>query len=156
VPKLRKALALSASDWLLIVQAIMWFAVVEFGLLLVQLKTLLSILSRGKPFDRENYTQSSMVAERAAYCVELASRLYPLRATCLKKAVALYALLSRKGFDVQLVIGAARQGERLDAHAWLEHQGQIILGAPAPGRYSTLCALENSLGGAHPQERAAS
>jgi hypothetical protein len=88
--------------------------------------------------------------------VELVSRLHPLHATCLKKALVLYALLVRRGFEVQLLIGAARDGSRLDAHAWLEHQGRIILGAPTPGRYSTLCALENSLAGTRTQEQATS
>ncbi len=44
MPRLRKAFALSALDWLLIVQATLWFSVVEFGLRLLQLRTVLAIL----------------------------------------------------------------------------------------------------------------
>ena len=160
MPRLRKAFALSALDWLLIVQATLWFAVVEFGLCLLQFRNVLAMLHGAKRSARNSHSQPSVVAsgspERAAYCVELASRLHPLHATCLKKALVLYALLARRGFEVQLVIGAARDGRRLDAHAWLEHQGRIILGAPTPGRYSTLCALENSLAGTRTQEQATS
>jgi hypothetical protein len=82
----------------------------------------------------------SAIPERVAYCVELSSRFYPFRPTCLKKALVLCFLLRRKGFDIQVQIGAAKDKGRLDAHAWVEHQGRIILGAPTPGRYATLCA----------------
>ena len=160
MPKLRKAFALSASDWLLIVEAMLWFAAVALGLRLLRLRTVLAILRGERRSARDGLSESSGVAsaspERAAYCVELASRLQPLHPTCLKKALVLYALLGRKGFDVHVIIGAARDGDRLEAHAWLEHQGRILLGATAPGRYSTLCVLESSLAGRRPQEQAAS
>ena len=159
MPRLRKAFALSALDWLLIVQATLWFAVVELALRLLQFRTVLAILHEEKRSARNSHSQAFVVAsgspERTAYCVELASRLHPFHATCLKKALVLYALLARRGFEVQLLIGAARDGSRLDAHAWLEHQGRI-LGAPAPGHYSTLCALENSPAGTLIQEQSAS
>jgi hypothetical protein len=156
VPRLRKAFALSASDWLQIARAARWFVLVEFGLRYLALCTLLRIT--GKPTSsRVVLCEAGRLSpERVAYCVELVSRLDPFRPTCLKKALVLYALLSRKGLDVQLMIGAARDGGLLDAHAWLEHQGRIILGAPTPGRYSTLCMLDNSLAGTRPQEQAAS
>jgi hypothetical protein len=72
--------------------------------------------------------------------------MYPLNATCLKQALALCAVLARRGIQTQVFIGAARATEgQLDAHAWLECQGKVLLGEPAPGRYSTLCALSDSL-----------
>jgi hypothetical protein len=156
VPRLRKALGLSASDWLVIVQATLWFAVVEFGLRLLQLKTVLAILNGEKRSVRNSHSQPSVVAsgspERAAYCVELASRLHPLHATCLKKALVLYAVLTRGGFDVQLLIGAAKARTsteaKLDAHAWLEYEGRVLLGGPGRERYATLCSLDYSNVGA--------
>ena len=53
MPRLRKAFALSALDWLLIVQATLWFAVVEFGLRLLQLRTVLAILHGEKRSARQ-------------------------------------------------------------------------------------------------------
>jgi Transglutaminase-like superfamily len=160
MPRLRKVLALSAFDVLLIFQAILWFAVVEFGLRFLSLRTLLAILHVEKRSARNSHSEPPLVAfgtpERVAYCVELASRLRPLNATCLKKALVLYSLLHRRGFDAQMLIGVARDGGRLGAHAWLESQGRIILGAPTPGRYSTLCTLESSLAGTHQHEQATS
>ena len=156
MPKVRKAFELSASDWLLIVSATMWFAVVELGLRVVRLRTLLAILQNRKRSDRENDDQSFANAERSRYCVELASRLYLLHPTCLKQALVLYALLTRRGFHLQLLIGVAKTEGELEAHAWLEHQGRVIMCGPGCERYSILCRLDSSMVGTHPKGQAAS
>jgi hypothetical protein len=146
--KLRKALALSALEWLLIAQAWMWFAAVEVGLRCMSLRTLLRIiqpLGNPRTATKEERETHRAVPQRAAKCVELASRLHVPNSTCLRKALVLYALLARRGFDAQLLIGVAKATNgQLDAHAWLECQGKILLGEPATGRYSTLCALGGS------------
>ena len=138
--KLRKAKQLSASDWLLLMRALGWLAVVEVGLRLFALKTLLGILERGGRNRDMGTGRGSASPDRAAYCVELASRLDPFDATCLKKALVLYALLKRKGVDVRLVIGATKAGRKLDAHAWLEHRGRVIIGESGDP-YAPLCTL---------------
>jgi Transglutaminase-like superfamily len=144
--KLRKTLALSASDWLLIVRAWMWFGAVEVGLRFLPLQKLLRVIQRSaRPFAKGEGAPHRANPERVARCVELAARLHVPNSTCLRKALVLYALLTRRGFDAQLLIGAAKATNgQLDAHAWLECQGKVLLGEPAPGRYSTLCALSGS------------
>lgn len=146
MPRLRRAFKLSVSDWFLILQAAFWFAVVELGLRAFQLRAVVNFLHQGSPLDQRAFRRQSASAERAAYCVELVSRLHPLHPTCLKKALVLYALLTRKGFDVQVFIGAAKtntpKGSAVDYHAWLEHQGQVILGGQGHERYATLCSLD--------------
>lgn len=146
MPKLRKAFELSASDWVLILQASFWFAVVEVGLRAFEFRALVDRLPPARPLDPRAFRQPSPSAPRAAYCVELVSRLNPLHPTCLKKALVLYALLTRKGFDARLFIGAAKRntedGSELDCHAWLEHQGEVILGGQGQERYATLCSFD--------------
>ena len=137
--KLRKARQLSAPDWILIVQSAAWFAVVEAGLRLLPLRTLARILQGRRRAPRASGRRVS--AEHASRCVDRAARLDPFRATCLKKSLVLYALLSRRGLEVELFIGAAKTGGKLDAHAWLQHQGRVITGGPATGRYAPLCSL---------------
>jgi len=144
VLKLRKAFQLSASDWLLIIQAMGWFAVVEFGLRVLKLKTLLAVLENDRPAEREGSNRAPTNAERVGYCVELASRLHPLRPTCLKKALVLFALLARRGVKARVVVGTAKSDGKLDAHAWIEHDGRVIMGGPARERYSTLCSLDGN------------
>ena len=146
MPRLRRAFELSASDWFLIFQSVFWFSVVEFGLRAFQFRVLVDFLHQERPLDQRAFCQQPTSAQRAAYCVELVSRLHPLHPTCLKKALVLYALLTRRGFDLRLFIGAAKtdadKGKELNCHAWLEHQGQVILGGQGHERYAPLCSLD--------------
>jgi len=145
VPKLRRAFELSASDWFLILQATFWFAVVELGLRGFQFRVLVDFLHQKRQLDLRAFSRQPWSAQRAAYCVELVSRLHPLQPTCLKKALVLYALLTRRGFDVRLLIGAAKtntgKGSELNCHAWLEHEGRAILGGQGTERYAALCSF---------------
>jgi hypothetical protein len=62
------------------------------------------------------------------WAVEAASRRVP-QATCLTQAVAAQLLLHRHGFPSKLCLGVARSnGEGFFAHAWLEQDGQVLLG----------------------------
>jgi len=72
-----------------------------------------------------------------AWAVNASTRLIP-RSTCLVRALAAQRLLARHGYPSTLHLGVARAPNGLDAHAWLECQGAILLGAPAPGRYTPL------------------
>jgi len=108
---------------------------------ILRFTTLTKMLSNRKLPQKARGSQSCG-AERVAYCVELASRFDPLQATCLKKALVLYALLIRSGLDVRLFIGAAKTksdlADCIDYHAWLEHQGRVILGGGKGERYIPL------------------
>lgn len=146
---LRKAFVLSVSDWILIAQAWIWFGLVEVGLNCLSLKKLLQIIQRegdGQAIDEKQEKELRRpTPERVAYCAGLAARLHALDATCLKKALVLHALLARRGIKSQLLIGAAKaENGQLDAHAWLECHGKVLLGEATPGRYLTICELAGS------------
>lgn len=68
---------------------------------------------------------------------------YVPKASCLTQALAALLLLRKSGQNVEMKIGVAKDDRsRLIAHAWLEKDGQIILGEiPDQGRYVTLEAL---------------
>lgn len=142
MPRLRKVLALPSSDWLLIVQAGAYFLALDLGLRVFNLRTLLTILERGKRTQSRGSTKRSASPEHVARCVELASRVSPYRPTCFKKALVLYGMLKRKNVRVEMVIGAAKSGQDLDAHAWVEYQEQVILGGPSTERYGPLCHID--------------
>ena len=46
--------------------------------------------------------------------------------TCLRRALTLQRLLAKRGISTELKIGARKDNGQLNAHAWLEYQGQII------------------------------
>jgi len=150
VHRWRKAFELSFSEWLLILRAALWLGLIEIGLRVLRFNTLIEKLDQQRPPDKALVVPPRS-AERFAYCVELASRLYPLEPTCLKKGLVLFALLTRKGLHVQLWIGAAKSntepGAPIDYHAWLEHEGKVILGAANRERYIPLYCFNRSQAG---------
>jgi hypothetical protein len=59
--------------------------------------------------------------------------------TCLHRSLTLWWLLGRRGFASDFVLGARKRDGRLEAHAWVEHQGAAINDDPAVvGEYLVL------------------
>lgn len=65
--------------------------------------------------------------ERAARLVDGIGR--RIRARCLTKALVLHAVLNRLGTASQVVVGASIQAGQLRSHAWVERDGQSLLGS---------------------------
>jgi len=65
-------------------------------------------------------------AQRLAELANIAGRHGPITATCLRQALLLYWLLRRRGLAPELKIGVRRQGDLLDAHAWVELDGHAL------------------------------
>jgi hypothetical protein len=57
--------------------------------------------------------------------------LLPTDSRCLMQSLVLTQVLARRGIETRLVI-AVRPGERLVAHAWIEHGDEALLPAGAP------------------------
>jgi hypothetical protein len=62
-------------------------------------------------------------AESLAELAKIAGRRAPLAATCLPQALAVYAVLRRRGLDPVLRIGVRKTEDRFEAHAWVELAG---------------------------------
>ena len=65
-------------------------------------------------------------AHRIARLVGIAANHGPYRATCLRQSLALWWLLRRRGIPAELRIGVRKEGGALEAHGWVEHQGQAL------------------------------
>jgi hypothetical protein len=87
-------------------------------------------------------------AEEAARLVLHAAERLPLRTNCLDRAVALWWLLSSRGVAAALRVGVRKDGETtLAAHAWVEHDGAVLLDEEA-GRFAALdAAIFGSMNG---------
>jgi hypothetical protein len=72
----------------------------------------------------------SVPAASLAWLVNAASRYSLAKPSCLHDALALSWLMSKHGIPSTLQIGVMRSAGDLAAHAWIEHNGQIILGQP--------------------------
>ena|SRR5437762_93144 len=82
--------------------------------------------------------RSSLSPEQSSAAVRHVSRYVPF-ATCLAQALALRRLLARHGCVSVLNLGVRNPpGGRLQAHAWLEADGRVILGHPGAIDYQRL------------------
>ncbi|PIE02465.1 MAG: hypothetical protein CSA81_07310 [Acidobacteria bacterium] len=63
------------------------------------------------------------------FLFKLAESNHVLKPNCLRSSLALRSLLSKRGFETELQIGAhIEKEEGLDAHAWLEYHGEVVYG----------------------------
>jgi hypothetical protein len=77
--------------------------------------------------------------------VRRAARLVP-HATCLPQALATLWLMAGQGHTGQLRIGVRREqtGDLL-AHAWVEHEGRIVVGDVGLGQFKVMPDMEGAL-----------
>jgi hypothetical protein len=125
---------LSWADRWLLVHA--FFVVTAFGVL-VRAFTLRQVHAWVAPRGVRSHRDPPGDARRVraiADIVAMASRRSSLSDSCLYRSLALWWLLRRQGFDGRLRLGARQQDGRFDAHAWVEHDGVVLLDDPAAVR----------------------
>lgn len=67
-------------------------------------------------------------------------------ATCLCKALALQRMLTRGGYGSELRIGVSKSEDKLIAHAWLIHDGYVLVGGAEAGSFTLLAAWDGGNG----------
>jgi hypothetical protein len=65
-------------------------------------------------------------AEQVVRLVAAAARHGPYRASCLPMSLTLQRLLREAGIPSELRLGVRKVAGRLEAHAWLEHNGEPL------------------------------
>lgn len=123
-----KVRSLGISEWLTLVRCAVLFGVVEGALRLFPYRVVAGWTDRRSAAAGARGRRAAD-PERLAALVRGVSRLLPWRPTCLRRVIVARLLLASHGFQSQMVIGAAKNDGRFEAHAWLEYQGRVILGA---------------------------
>jgi hypothetical protein len=124
---------MSRSDLVLLAETMMVVSAAWLGLRVAKLQTVHRVLARNAqrhPVELDPETRSRIVT-RVQWAVAGVSRRMP-HSTCLLQAIAMDALLRRRGLRPQFRVGirpALRAGSRLEAHAWVECDGEIAIGA---------------------------
>jgi hypothetical protein len=134
VNKLKRFARLAPSDRGLLLQAYAYLASCRVRLRLqefVKLQAWATEMGRGR-----------VPVDRLYWAVKVALRLMP-GATCLCQALTLQRLLARNGHHSELRIGVKKSNNDFSAHAWLVHDGRILIGGSQPGHYNLLVALES-------------
>jgi hypothetical protein len=138
---LRKLIELPPSErWLLIRVAVLVVAV-RLALALLPWRAVHRLVARAaRPAARANRS-SPVPVDHLRWPVEATSRRVP-GAVCLTQALALQILLGRRGLASELRLGVSRgEGPGLEAHAWLESEGRILIGAAERERYAAFPSL---------------
>ncbi|MBI5247976.1 MAG: lasso peptide biosynthesis B2 protein [Desulfomonile tiedjei] len=126
---LRKLLALSGYDRILIVSTAAALSGIWIGLRLFPFGKVLETVDRLSTRVSPRKSGSRWGPDRIVWAVLAVSRYSPLSFSCLVQALAAKITLSRQGYPVIVRIGVApTDGGPLRAHAWLEYNGRIVIG----------------------------
>ncbi|HMK34282.1 MAG TPA: lasso peptide biosynthesis B2 protein [Desulfomonilaceae bacterium] len=126
---LRRFLALSRDDRILVARSAMVLMGIWLGLRLFSFKAVLEAVDR--PSRRMSYPNrcSRPRLDRIVWAVLAVSWYWPLMMNCLAQALAAKVMLKREGYRTLVRIGVATsESAGLSAHAWLEYNGEVILG----------------------------
>ncbi|MCL7959678.1 MAG: lasso peptide biosynthesis B2 protein [marine benthic group bacterium] len=121
-------------------------AVTRAGLLIVTLQAMLRVLPFQKVMDGVyrvarppasagfgHGEHSQFDRDLAVWAVEAAGRKLLSRNPCLPKALAVLILFRRAGEPAELRLGVAREADGpVEAHAWIESSGQVVIGGDVP------------------------
>lgn len=123
----------------LLLKAAFFLVLVQVGLRIFPFRLVRSSLSFRRPPLLRSSRSGRCSAARIAWAVDAASRHLPVRGTCLSRALAVRILLSHYGLPSILRIGVAKdEKQALQAHAWVESEGKVILGGPVFARFIPL------------------
>lgn len=132
------------------------------GLLIVALQAALKVLPFqrvlegvyrvARPRPSEGYLSgeySQFDRDLAVWAVEAAGRRLLSRNPCLPRALAVLILFRRGGEVAELHLGVARDGDGpVEAHAWVESEGQVVIGGDVPlETYTRLPGLDQRFPG---------
>jgi Transglutaminase-like superfamily len=126
--RLIKFFQLPIAEKIVFFQSLYYLVLFRIRLLTTSPQKLFAIVSKrsvGAPISKG----ASPAPQRIAGIVNSAGRITPC-STCLSKALAGYTLLAKHGHKARLHIGVSKDDDRnLKAHAWLSHNGEVILGS---------------------------
>ena len=124
--KLRSASRLSFMDWVLFIQAWGWLLLFDIGLRTRPFTELQAFAARlaSRPMLSSGQIENILLSLRVAVDRARYNHMYPM--TCLRRALTLQRLLAKQGVSTELKIGARKDNGHLNAHAWIEYQGQTI------------------------------
>lgn len=126
--RLRSFLLLTFEDQKLLVKTWLILSAIRLALWTLPFGVLRRLVIEGRPRAAGNGETDEQSISRIAWAVKLSSKYFPA-ATCLTQALTTLVLLKRGGGLAHLKIGVAKDDQgKLQAHAWVESNGRIVIG----------------------------
>lgn len=120
---LARFIRLPASDRSLLIRSALLLGVARIALWILPLRAARRVVARLAP-----RAPGAPGPDRIGWAVTAARHVVP-RATCLPQALAGEALLVRHGHAAELIVGVAKTPKGgLEAHAWVESGGKLVIG----------------------------
>jgi hypothetical protein len=143
--RLYRFLSLSSRDRRLLIKAALLLGIIRLGLWLLVFQTLRGLLLRVRWKSTGLSEADPLSLERIAWAIRVAGRYIP-GVTCLVQALAAQVLLEQEGHPACLRIGVAKdKNGRLQAHAWTESGGKVVVGGGNLSSYTLLSPAEKKL-----------
>jgi hypothetical protein len=142
---LLKSIRLKSGDRKILIKAVTLLWAVRIGLWILPFQRLRELLSKRTRYAVAATQPDTTLVERITRGVNLMSRYVPA-ATCLAQALVTVTLLEEAGLPACLRIGVARSNGKLEAHAWVESKGEVIIGGTHVDltRFTVLHAIEET------------
>lgn len=128
--KLTRLAQFTPTEILLLLKSSIWIIATRIALGLLPFKTVRTRMAKwGKSHNLDELSSANNRVEKIIWAVELSSRYLLPQSPCLTKALVAQMMLSQQGYATLLRIGVARNPDgTLQAHAWLEREGEIMVG----------------------------
>lgn len=114
-------------DRLLLVNTFLFLCLVRLGLRFLPFRTLQKWLTHFSQFSPK--TPERLSIGKIVWAVDTGTRYMPGGVKCLARALVTLTMMKQQGHSGELRIGVAKgQSGELEAHAWIEHQGRVVIG----------------------------
>ncbi|MDJ0797076.1 MAG: lasso peptide biosynthesis B2 protein [Calothrix sp. MO_167.B12] len=142
--RLHKFWSLGSQVRRLLLNAFVLLALVRLGLWLLPFATLQQIITKIRQANPKQEQVQQISIEQIIWAVNVSSYYMPGGVKCLARALTTQVLMSRHGYLPELRIGVAKvEGGQLEAHAWVESQGRVVIGNLTDlSRFTPLPSLE--------------
>ncbi len=129
---LLKFIQLPAGDRILLLKTFILLGLIRLGLWLLPFQKLQGVLDHAghsSASDTKASTIRCSTVNKIVWAVDIGSRLMPGNVKCLARALTTQVLMRRRGYTPDLKIGVAKDQQNcLEAHAWVELQGYVVIG----------------------------
>ncbi|MBT3626225.1 MAG: lasso peptide biosynthesis B2 protein [Gammaproteobacteria bacterium] len=124
---LDKLQALSFSEFLMLVVSVLTLPVVSVLLKLRGFRKTERIMALCSRLGIQSKSSTARVGQ-AARMVSIAAVRGPYKARCLEQAITVWWMLGFMGIRSTIRLGIYKSGESVEAHAWVLHEGKIVIG----------------------------
>jgi hypothetical protein len=137
--RLEKLAHLNADEWRILLAAAWLLPATALALRVFGYRRTRAWMERHVSTDQSEPADAGMIAARVARLVSVAAHRSPYRANCLRQALVTWWLLGRRGVGTNLVIGVRKDEQGFAAHAWVQFDGDVIIGgADSPERFQSM------------------